>query len=237
MNCITTTTTVCEPCVHLLKYFFEISTLYDVNSRFYNTHYEVIDRFLDKGVSLPNCKFCCPDCNDRYVLASVETYLKYAEAVGLTGDNAVVLECCTNVYGDIDRYNGFVEGVVNFTSCCNDFSKCIEDYICWASDKISNVNSFFALAEKGIVESGQFLNNCTGENIPGICVLLNLIKEYYEKPSSLLYNVNGNIPPIDILIRFLDRGIVIECSSGKINAWSVESFLKYAEAVGQPKII
>jgi hypothetical protein len=47
-----------------------------------------IDRLLDKGLFSTDCKFCCPDCG-RYVFASVETYLKYAEAVGLTQSEAV----------------------------------------------------------------------------------------------------------------------------------------------------
>ena len=56
---------------------------------------EVIDRILDKGividawvrVSLVGIEFLAIEA--RVVIASVETYLKYAEAVGLTQSAAV----------------------------------------------------------------------------------------------------------------------------------------------------
>jgi len=56
---------------------------------------EVIDRILDKGividawarVSLVGIELLAIE--DRVVIASVETYLKYAEAVGLTQSAAV----------------------------------------------------------------------------------------------------------------------------------------------------
>ena len=55
---------------------------------------EVIDRILDKGivvdawvrVSLVGIELLALEC--RVVVASVETYLKYAEAVGLTATAA-----------------------------------------------------------------------------------------------------------------------------------------------------
>ena len=56
---------------------------------------EVIDRILDKGVvvdafvriSLVGIELIAVEI--RVVIASVETYLKYAEAVGLTNDPAL----------------------------------------------------------------------------------------------------------------------------------------------------
>lgn len=45
---------------------------------------EIFDRILDKGIVV--------GCNENaHIIASVETYLKYAEAVGLTQDAAVPL--------------------------------------------------------------------------------------------------------------------------------------------------
>lgn len=49
---------------------------------------EAMSHALDKGVVAYDCKLCCPDCQD-YVFASVETFLKYAEAAGLTASVAV----------------------------------------------------------------------------------------------------------------------------------------------------
>jgi len=56
---------------------------------------EVVDRILDKGIvvdawariSLVGIELVSIEA--RVVVASVETYLKYAEAVGLTSTNAV----------------------------------------------------------------------------------------------------------------------------------------------------
>jgi hypothetical protein len=52
---------------------------------------EVLDLLLDKGIVSTVCNICCPDCgvNTDYTFASIETYLKYAEAVGLTQSAAV----------------------------------------------------------------------------------------------------------------------------------------------------
>jgi hypothetical protein len=52
---------------------------------------EIIDLILDKGIVSNSCNICCPDCgvNTDYTFSSVETYLKYAEAVGLTQSAAV----------------------------------------------------------------------------------------------------------------------------------------------------
>lgn len=51
----------------------------------------ILDSILDKGDVSNICNICCPDCgtNTDYVFSSVETYLKYAEAVGLTQSAAV----------------------------------------------------------------------------------------------------------------------------------------------------
>ena len=51
-----------------------------------------LETILEKGIVESFCQPCCIDCSfKRYVFASVETYLKYAEAVGLTLSNS---KCC-----------------------------------------------------------------------------------------------------------------------------------------------
>lgn len=49
----------------------------------------IIGDLLDTGIVSPQPNVCCPDCIDTYIFASVETWLKYAEAVGLTQSAAV----------------------------------------------------------------------------------------------------------------------------------------------------
>jgi hypothetical protein len=59
-----------------------VALLNTSNSNYY-TFAEAIDIVLDKGIVSYDCKTCCPDCQN-YVFASVETFLKYGEAMGLT---------------------------------------------------------------------------------------------------------------------------------------------------------
>jgi len=74
----------CDNCVN------PFDALIDAVIDAYNTpgntssYEDLFDIILDRGiVSNESGVLCCPDCF-RYVFASVETWLKYAEAVGLT---------------------------------------------------------------------------------------------------------------------------------------------------------
>lgn len=49
----------------------------------------IINDILGTGVVAPQPNVCCPDCGDTYTFASVETWLKYAEAVGSTAPGPV----------------------------------------------------------------------------------------------------------------------------------------------------
>lgn len=84
---------------------------------------QVIDRILDKGDVSPMCSDCCP-CNNIYVFASVETFSKFAEAMGWDS-----LSTCDLWYSD----------------CCKDdcFDKISEKYGSEVTDRI---------LDKGIVE-------------------------------------------------------------------------------------
>lgn len=52
------------------------------------TYAQIFDTILDVGIVSPTGNLCCPDCGN-YTFGSVETWLKYAEAVGLTQSAAV----------------------------------------------------------------------------------------------------------------------------------------------------
>jgi len=84
---------------------------------------EQLDRLLDDGFIGPKCSGCCPDCGNIYVLASVETYLKFFESFGPPPAQE---DCCTNIciknlqdYGssDPDNLNRFMDkGIVEYST-------------------------------------------------------------------------------------------------------------------------
>jgi hypothetical protein len=275
----TTTVQVCS-CQHPLDYLFE-KAIPDLQYKGYyggstSTIAEIIDRILDKGMVLTNCNLCCSTCDGRGVLASVETYLKYAEAVGLTQSAAVPAlppsgavevnnsddyRCCTNVRASVETYLKYAEAVGltqsaavpalpsgtndgntniadNFTGpdgirgCCNGFSECVQELIDLFEYTTGNYTGIDRLLDKGVVEDGEW-ESCNGENQQVICRLVYLIYlinkylEYFKAP----YN---NATMVEVIDRILDKGIVFNCDeSGRVTIASVETYLKYAEAVGQ----
>lgn len=242
MNCVTNTTTVCTPCINPLEYFFEIAGSVELRGNA-SSYFETFDRLLDKGIIIPNCSYCCTNCN-RYVIANRETYFKYAEveSVNLTNSNPdrKVPLCCHNIYTDIENYLMYSEVMLDENNndisglrCCNGFLDCIDDFICWAKDYMTGADLFFRVLNKGIIESDQFVNNCTGEKVTGICLLLDLFKKYYIKFRSANNNAE-NYSIVEGLERILEKGIIIECIDGKMIFSSVETWLKFNEATAVP---
>lgn len=244
---------------------------------------EYIDRILDKGITLNSTEnFCCPDCDaNRYVLSSVETYLKYAEAVGLTESAAVpaaipfgettiqepkfVKPCCRNVRASVETYlkyaeavgltqsaavppalpffegksitqtnnNGFgssnsclhpveifLKEITNLAvngdltpDCNNGFDECFQE--------LGNIVNLDRLLDKGLIEEGTILGDTK------LCTLVNFFKNNdfnLDQPNSSTLD--------EIMDRILDKGIIIDCNQGTLTISSVETYLKYAEAVG-----
>jgi len=255
----------CVPCVHPLEYLFELSYvgIIGVNNR--SSMDETLDRILDKGLNFPNCGYCCPDCEGVYVLASVETFIKFGEAVGITipavppaspssnnllgsFGNDTGLVCCSNVYASVETYLKYAEAVgitistavealplsanteensAEFVqTCCNGYDECVDELICWATKNISRPDVFIdRLQDKGLVEYGQIQNNCTGAVSSSICKFVDLFEKYK--------NVKLTTDKPGFIDRLLDKGVVISCdSNGNMHIASVETWLKYAEAVG-----
>jgi hypothetical protein len=255
-------TTACIPCIHPFEYILELAYVGTTGTNNRTALEEALDRILDKGLSQPNCDLCCPDCEGVYVLASVETFLKFAEAVGITTSAAVPASpdllvgtfptnpevCCSNVYASTETYLKYAEAVgitpptaviasplsatidVNqgeyVTPCCNGFDECMDELVCWITETSSNsANAIGILQDKGIVEYGQIQNNCTGAVSSSICKLVDLFKRYV--------NVKLAGSRSEVIDRLIDKGIVISCdSNGEIHMASVETWLKYAEAMG-----
>lgn len=218
MNCITTTTTgPCNPCEHPIDYLFDLVETGLSNGG--NTvpaglilgatassvsFAQVLDRILDKGYVNTNCDLCCPGCGGLYVLANVETFLKAWELT-IIGSNLV--------------------------PCCNGFTECVDDLIC---DLTNDPNTGLTgseiedrLLDKGIVEYGNFVNNCTTASFgTEVCRIKDFIKSLYESTNE------QDSTLAEIWDRITDKGIAVACYQGTIVIASVETFLKWAEFIG-----
>jgi hypothetical protein len=265
MSCPVSTTTAgpCVPCIHPLDYLFEIASLGLTNPNRRGTLAEDLDRILDKGFITTNCNICCSSCNDTWVLASVETFLKYAEAVGITQTAAVPAlaytingcpdldPCCSNVAASVETYLKYAEAMggtasaavpagpfpislveqaimENVFTCCNGFNECVDDLFCWITQGVTGPGDVVdRFLDKGIVEYGSITNNCTDASTSSICKFVDLLAEYIP------LDKNNRSSKGEIVDRILDKGIVVYCGeNGEISIASVETWLKYAEAVG-----
>jgi len=197
LGCLTTTTTNYNgsTCTNPLEWIFGKFTESVGKGQNKITAADGIDRILDKGIVMPNCDFCCPCPDGVYSLASVETFLKLAEAIGID---------------DPGR-------------CCNQFNPSIEEFLeCHGQ----SAETWDRLLDKGIVEWGLIENK---SQLPFLFEWINQI---------LLSGGAGSSSAAEIIDRILDKGIVIFCNeeTGEIVIASVETYLKYAEAVGLTEI-
>jgi hypothetical protein len=185
---------------------------------------EYFDIILDKGsiIEGKNDKICCSDCPTGdtfpkvYVLACVETWLKWAEAVGITasGFDPEGIICCNNVSASVETYLKYKEAVddnLDDLCCDNDFEDCLLN--------LSQVANWGRLLDKGIVET----NTVNGNTL--VCTLTNLI---LNAPEDSL----GVASFTEVIDRLLDKGLVSYCCPCSTIIASVETFLKWAEAVG-----
>jgi hypothetical protein len=211
---------------------------------------EVLDRILDKGVTLSfdNDDLCCPDClqtiqssavptspmlttheiNDGdyrlYFLASVETSLKLLEFVGLT-QPPYDLDCCLHYEASVETGLKLGEALNydipnNFQSCSTNFNSCIDDLL--NSFTFEDVDR---VLDKGIVEYGSI----SGQS--QICLLKTFIDLAYNSQDKIVATKQ------EILDRILDKGIVISCYNGEMSISSVETFLKWYEGYINPAAV
>jgi hypothetical protein len=200
---------------------------------------EVLDRILDKGVTLSfdSNDLCCPDClqdvaaipaspmltthevnvdNYRiYILSSVETFItRYLTPTGLI-NNSSELDCCLHVNASIETTTDLGDALNqdipnNFESCSTNFNSCVDDLLSsFTPEEVDRV------LDKGIVEYGSI----SGQS--QICLLKSFI--------DLSYNSQDKITSTkaEILDRFLDKGIAISCYNGEMSISSVEPFVNY----------
>lgn len=167
---------------------------------------ENISDILTSGYTANTGTYYCPnnDCS-FYVLASIETFLKFAEQVGDISGN--ISGCCTNVKAYVETYLNFVEAVDgrNINYCCLQNKFCIE-----SNFSPQNVDGFDSVLGRGVVELGsssQIYNT-------NLCYLFDRLYEegYLEN------DIYG------MFIDILDKGITIWCYEGIIYAFAVEEF-------------
>lgn len=158
-------------------------------------------------------KATAPCCSNVY--ASVETWLKYAEAMGLTQSAAV--PALPNLYGA--AFDG-----EQIKTCCNGFSGCVDDLVCWAqSDSVRGDAVIDRILDKGIAEFSGIKNNCTFEINSELCLFVQLL---------IQYDVTEGGTHAEIIDRLLDKGITVYCTeTGEIVIASVETVMKVIAAI------
>lgn len=186
---------------------------------------EILDRILDKGITQNDeeGELCCPDCNQDglnvYVIASVETFLKFMEAIPVNSQNS---DCCLNSISSVETNLKLVEAFgtsylgkncpTNFDDCWNTINQSLSAE---GSDRI---------LDKGIVEFGSI------KGVSKLCDIYNFCV------SSATLNNDSTV--VEVFDRVMDKGIVISCDEDRnfVTA-SVETWITYWEAVGGTPVV
>ena len=182
-----------------------------------NSPAAVLDLLLDKGIILPpSTNICCPPCNP-YVLASVETMIKYLEAV-------TELNCCYNIAASVETYLKWAESAESegATVCSDDssFSNCLTEI-----QSLLSSSEYATFLDKGIVETGHIGTDGSGES--WLCILATYLQSSFNLQTGTPVSTIS-----EMLDRIQDKGIVIECIPEGFIIASIETYLKWAEAVG-----
>jgi hypothetical protein len=215
-----------------------------------STHGEIIDRILDKGmvISNENLDFCCPDCiqemnNDYvgiYVLASVETFLVWAEAMGCTDTGAVPAlsdtteqplgavafgncNCCTHIVASVETEGKFYEAYLGdatntIPTCSDNFNQCVNTFFTntAGAELTSSLSEVIdRIFDKGVVEYGSISGSSQ------LCKISQYLDFFIQK---------GDIssPKAEVFDRMLDKGFVVSCHNDEIIVASLETWLKLA---------
>ena len=191
---------------------------------------EDLDRVLDKGLVYSSKSsdvyvgggqsIASGETEAIYVLASVETYLKYAEVVGAGGGS---------VYASVETYLKYAEAVGGGAERESKFFLPTINKL----GEITNGEAIDRISDKGIVESSWFRFSKDGvevvanenEALGNFNLLSRLISDYSS-------GIISGQPFDEVVDRILDKGIVFDLSPYRTVVASVETYLKYAEAVG-----
>ena len=207
-----------EGCLDPWTYIFRIAKKSaEINNR---SVAEEVDRILDKGLIMPNeDQVCCTTCDGPYAVASVETWLKLAEAVGWSNgefSEPNINLCCNSVNASVETYLKYAEAVSGqdgpLPPCCEtNYAECFA--------KLASLGAIERILDKGLIES-----NPPG-SISWLCAL-------YEQLVTLTEDELDGSTYAEIIDRLLDKGLVSHCYDDcNIIIASVETYLKFAEAV------
>lgn len=236
MNCLTTTTTQCVSCKNPISYFLELGLLGEQTDYNRSSMPELFDYTLDQGFVLNNCDKCCPNCG-IYILASIETFINVIQTqLGTPSERLLPYkDCCLNYIGSVETILKLVEAsdIYEKYPCCDvKLGECYNEMICFQRTYEPGIGSSTSefidrINDKGIVEYGAILDNCTGEVTSQLCNILDYIKEIY---SPALSTLNNGSSMGEIIDRFLDKGIVIQCTEGKVLVFSAEKWIEYIDS-------
>lgn len=200
------------------------------------TPFEDLIQDLDDKIIIEDSEnICCPACGEYYVLSSVETALKFAEAIGWTGLDPVKWDCTGNVYASVETWVKYGEALAwtqssstgfpigNVLPIDNNFTELVMNFL---YSLIAPTDIYILpnpgagitqIVDTGITEFGSLKSN----NCSSMSNFFNMVLQFKDQYSS----------PINVLDKLrilLDKGIVVDCPE----IVGVETYLKSLEAVG-----
>jgi hypothetical protein len=196
--------------------------------------FETVIYSLDSGeFILNNDYFTFPE-DELYVLAGVETYLKFQEAQTII-EPSVLQNKKINVTSSIETNLKFLEAVTvnyNYTSKTGfqqQLLELINDTTYFDEEVLETKTNFTdRLLDKGIVEFGQIGG---GSKL----VYSEILKKTIVSVQLVIGSMqNGNLENYDLLIRLfdsiIDKGIVVRTYKNNLIISSVEKYLQFLEA-------
>jgi hypothetical protein len=196
--------------------------------------FEKVMESLDNGEYLLNNDYFTFPEDELYVLASVETYLKFQEAQTII-EPSVLQNKKINVNASIETYLKFLEAVaVNYnynskTGFQQQLLELINDTTYFDEGVLQTKTNFTdRLLDKGIVEFGQIGG---GSKL----VYSEILKKAIATVQMVInYMQNGNLENYDLLKNLfdiiIDRGIVVRTYKNNLIISSVEKYLQFLEA-------
>jgi hypothetical protein len=189
---------------------------------------------LDKGEYLLNNEYFTFPEDTLYVLSSVETYLKFQEAI-ISREPTLLENKKINVNASIETYLKFAEAVTitynytNKTGFQQEILKLINDTTYFKENELETKSEFIdRIIDKGIVEFGQIgessklvYSEILKKSILSIEKVLQIMEGQDSNNETILRNLFDNI---------IDKGIVVRTYKGNLIISSVETYLKFAEA-------
>ena len=192
---------------------------------------------LDQGeIIFNNEELLFPE-NGIYVLSSVETYLKFAEAVGFLEEEGYLNGRKINVAASVETYLKFAEAATvdynytNNTGFIDQYLELINDTTYFKEGELQRKQDFLDRSiDYGIVEMGQIGE---GSKLVYSHILKNIILGIEQWLVLAEANGSDNDPILkEIFLLILERGIVVREYKGNLVISRVEEYLKFAEALG-----